>query len=233
MRCRVTLFSLSGWRSELLLRDFFSYLLRHIPEKGNEKDPLLSQGSGSIRSWSAQVAEVSSATCRKKKKEKKSLQNNPLPIPQKWSVQEEPGKLARKSQLLFLTLKQRTLKGEHRRNDFFYIYILFSEATLKEDGKRSWNQAEYMGMHVWNGKGPSRQQQRFQQNQGSDHTPGVLLEVSDPGTDQDCWDLSLRCEKLSAWAHRAARQAGFKQGAVECWQVVLTSRPSLKGCPAR
>lgn len=126
MRCRVTLFSLSGWRSGLLLRDFFSYLLRHIPEKGNEKDPLLSQGSGSIRSWSAQVAEVSSATCRKKKKRKKKFTEQPSPHPSKversrgaWEVgQEKPAPLPHP--------EAENPEGRASEKWFFlYIYFIF------------------------------------------------------------------------------------------------------------
>lgn len=47
------------------------------------------------------------------------------------------------------------------------------------------------------------------------------------------WDLSLRSEKVSAWAHWAVYRAEFKQRVVQCWQVVLTYRPSLHDCPTR
>lgn len=133
------LFSLSGWRSGLLLRNFSSSLLRDIPEKGSIKI------CSSHRAWSPQRASLPRLLrLLLPPTEKKSLQNISSSLKRK--VQDEPGKLSWKSQLLFLTLKWRTLKGEHHRIDFFYY--LFSDATLKELGKWRLNQAEKVGTDI-------------------------------------------------------------------------------------
>lgn len=154
--------------------------------------------------------------------EKKSLQNNPLPNPQKQRVQEEPGMVARETTSSSSPFLNHGWTNEEpwRESIHELIFCVFSGITLKEVSKQDWNQAEKMEMPVWSGRGPSWQQQWFQQNHGSDRLSVPLSLGVSGGAWPRNWPRLLRFS-FKVWKALRMSSSGWVQ---------IRSCTALAGC---
>lgn len=194
-------FSVSQVECRGSCREISSSFLRHTPENSDAKIPP-SYRAGALQG--ASLPKLLRFLLPPAEQQKETLQSNTLPIPQQQRVQGEPGKLAMKFHFFLLTQR-----GYHQRTDFFFF-------IFRGDPRESC-QAELEpgleGSHLWSGCFwiAANSSSNTRATTVSQHpVPEVLLDVSDP----DCWDLALRCEKRSAWAHQAAHRTGFKQSCV-------------------